>query len=181
MLKRKKYKSAKKYMEKALRRIDGLIYGAFKDKYFAKANKIFGINNIFPQKEKCYEVTVPSVPEKARRNMPVILAIDKDQNIEKALINALQPDPINLRKLVKTFRDPFIWKKVLKRKYSKKRGKMISYWKWKKIKIDFKEGIYLIKLNKKMHIIYAKRVSQVLLDPQKYQNQQYLKNSYFAL
>jgi hypothetical protein len=70
------------------------------------------------------------------------------------------------------------WKKV--RKYSAKRKKRI--WVSEKIVRDFEftPGIYVVNLDKKLNVVKAKRVSAVYLDPQKYQNQQYLKNSYFA-
>jgi hypothetical protein len=70
------------------------------------------------------------------------------------------------------------WKKV--KKYSSKRKKRI--WVSKKVVRDFEftPGIYVVNLDKNLNVVKANRVSAVYLDPQKYQNQQYLKNSYFA-
>ena len=70
--------------------------------------------------------------------------------------------------------------RVLKGSAVQKKKKNIFYWEREKIKFNFKEGLYLVKLNKKFQITKAKRVTQLLLDPNMYQNHQYLKNSYFA-
>ncbi|MFC1671433.1 hypothetical protein ACFL20_13650, partial [Spirochaetota bacterium] len=48
-------------------------------------------------------------------------------------------------------------------------------------RVKFKNGIYIVKLDKKYNVIMAKRVSSVYLNPRRFQNQLYLKNSYFAV
>ena len=45
---------------------------------------------------------------------------------------------------------------------------------------EFSSGIYVAELSKDMKVVKVVKVSSVYLDSTKYQNQQYLKNSYFT-
>ena len=47
-------------------------------------------------------------------------------------------------------------------------------------KFIFDDGIYVVTLDKNKRVVRAERVSSVYHNPERYQNQQYLKNSYFA-
>jgi hypothetical protein len=109
-----------------------------------------------------------------------MLPVEKDQTLEDAVMKALSPNPETALKLVKAFNNVYEYKKIKKEKYSEKKKRSIFYWEREKVKFDFKEGLYLVKLNKNFQVTKAKRVTQLLLDPTMYQNHQYLKNSYFA-
>mgnify|MGYP007016123343 FL=1 len=70
------------------------------------------------------------------------------------------------------------YKKV--KKYSKKKKRYVRVWKKSSSKFTFDYGIYIVTLDKNRRVVKAERVSSVYLNPERYQNQQYLKNSYFA-
>ena len=126
------------------------------------------------------KISVSYLADRAALNTPVILPIEKDQTLEDAVMKALSPNPETALKLIKSFNNAYEWKKVKKERYSEKKKKNIFYWEREKMKFNFKEGLYLVKLNKNFQVTKAKRVTQLLLDPCMYQNHQYLKNSYFA-
>jgi N-acetylmuramoyl-L-alanine amidase len=157
------------------------IFAGLTDKYSKYGKKHFGIKVIdYFRNGNSAKVPVLYTVEKSSLSTPVILAIEKDQTLEDAILKALSPNPETALKLVKSFNNVFELKKVKKEKYSEKKKKNIFYWEREKIKVNFKEGLYLVKLNKNFQVTKAKRVSQLLLDPNMYQNHQYLKNSYFA-
>jgi N-acetylmuramoyl-L-alanine amidase len=157
------------------------IFAGLTDKYSKYGKKHFGIKVVdFFRNGNSVKIPIPTAVERASLSTPVILAIEKDQTLEDAIIKSLSPNPETAVKLVKSFNDAFEWKKVKIEKYSEKKKKNIFYWDREKVKINFKEGLYLVKLDKKLQVTKAKRVTQLLLDPSMYQNHQYLKNSYFA-
>ncbi len=102
---------------------------------------------------------------------PIILAVDSDQTLENAVKKALKPDDKTLERLTKTFAKAYTWKSV------KTGGK------WRKVrrKVDFGPGIYIVGLDRNLNVVSVKPVKKVALNPARYQNHQYLKNSYFAL
>lgn len=101
---------------------------------------------------------------------PVILAVEDAKNLEDAVVKALDPDKETLEKIVSS----------LKRTGVSKRVRVGRSWRTTKEKLDFTTGIYIVSINKHLNVTSAFRVGRVMLDPRKYQNQQYLKNSYFA-
>jgi N-acetylmuramoyl-L-alanine amidase len=118
--------------------------------------------------------------KRAARWTPIILPIDSNQRLEDALMLALSPDKKTLPKLIKSFRNARITRWVKRRYYSKKRKRWVTSWKKRTRKVNFRKGIYIVKLNRKLKVIKAERVSSVKLTSSKYQNQQYLSNSFFA-
>jgi hypothetical protein len=90
--------------------------------------------------------------QKAPKLRTIILTVEEGQSAEAAIEAALAPDNETLKKLAASFKKA----------------------------VDFEKGIYLISINNDLKVTKANKVSGVLLDPWKYQNQQYLKNSYFA-
>ncbi|MCL1911587.1 MAG: N-acetylmuramoyl-L-alanine amidase [Leptospirales bacterium] len=90
--------------------------------------------------------------QKAPKLRTIILTIEEGQSLKTAIEAALAPDEDTLKKLTASFKKA----------------------------AGFDKGIYLISINDNLKVTKTKKVSGVLLDPWKYQNQQYLKNSYFA-
>jgi N-acetylmuramoyl-L-alanine amidase len=114
----------------------------------------------------------PLVPARsAALTTPIIFAVDGDQTLENAIKKSLNPDKKTLERLVKSFANAFTYKSV------KTGGK----WRKVRIKANFGPGIYIISLDRNLRVVSASPVKKVALNPAKYQNQQYLKNSYFAL
>jgi hypothetical protein len=110
----------------------------------------------------------------------IILTVEDTDRLEDAIKNALAPDTDIMKKLVRSFREAVNIKTQSSRIYSKKKKR----WEWKTAKyskkVSFTKGIYIVKLDDKLSVYSARRVYSVVLDPYKYQNQQYLKNSYFC-
>ncbi len=157
------------------------IFAGLTGKYSKYGKKHFGIRIVdYFRKGISAKIPVSYAAEKASLRTPLILAIEKDQTLEDAITKALSPDAGTLSRLVRSFNNVSESKKVKKEKYSDKEKKNIFYWDREKVKFNFREGLYLVKLNKNLQVTKVKRVSQLLLDPGMYQNHQYLKNSYFA-
>ncbi len=120
---------------------------------------------------------------KAPMGRSIIFPIERNQSLEKAIELALSPDPETMKKLVKSFNNAKNVTKVKIGTYtSKKKKKKKKITKWKKIahRVKFTTGIYVVQLDGKCNVVSARYVNSVALNPNMYQNQQYLKNSYFA-
>ncbi len=139
-----------------------------------------------PVKESAVEI-VPAVKSsgpvfvaKAPLRRSIILPIEQNQSLEKAIQLALGPDEDTLKRLVKSFSNAKNYSKTKTYVYSKKKKKRITKWVKSPRKVKFGSGIYIVKLDGNYNVIGARYVSRVPLNPGQYQNQQYLKNSYFA-
>lgn len=91
---------------------------------------------------------------------PVLVVIEKNMTPQEAIFNALQCDEALLKKISSQFVQTKI--KVGKKRFEK----------------PTQEGIYIVQLAAKGNVKSVKRVAIAKLDPCKYQNQMYLKNSY---
>ncbi len=157
------------------------IFDALTEKYTQYGRRHFRIRKIeFIKKEIYSKITMRYSPAKASLSTPVILAIEDGQSLQDAVEKALSPGPETASRLIKSFDDAIIRERVMAERYSKKKKKYITYWKWDNKKADFREGLYIVVLNKNLKITKVQRVPKILLDPAEYQNHQYLKNSYFA-
>jgi N-acetylmuramoyl-L-alanine amidase len=157
------------------------IFAGLTDKYSKYGRNFFGMRIIdLYQNGSSAKIPVSYIADKAALSTPIILPVEKDQTLEDAVMKALSPNPETVLRLVKSFNNVYEYKRIKKEKYSEKKKRNIFYWEQEKIKFNFKEGLYLVKLNKNFQVTKAKRVTQLLLDPTMYQNHQYLKNSYFA-
>ena len=110
----------------------------------------------------------------------IILPIEQNQCLEKAIEVALEPDAETLKKLVRSFKNARCYTKKKVREYSSAKKKRITRWMTSSHKIKFGTGIYIVRLDKNCNVTGARYVNSVTLNPNQYQNQQYLKNSYFA-
>jgi len=111
---------------------------------------------------------------------PFILTLRNGQNLENAVIESLNPDSKSLKSIIESMNNykKISWEKT--RKYFPKKKKYKTVYTKKFRDYEFKSGIFVVRVDSKMRIVKADRVSSVYLDPNKYQNQQYLKNSYFT-
>ncbi len=117
---------------------------------------------------------------KAPMERSIIFPIEQNQNIEKAIELALSPDAETMKKLVKSFKNAKNVSRVKIVEYSSKKKKKIARWVDTAQKVKFSTGIYVVKLDRYCNVVSARYVNSVALNPNLYQNQQYLKNSYFA-
>jgi len=183
---KKKYRKSRTCFVNAKNSLSrNIIYSAMRDKY---NNALYG-----NRKERnsgsernggdSYspaEVRKAVAVERSSVTKPFILALRSKEDLEHAVSESLGANEEETKRIAEAMKDykSVSWKEV--RKYSAKRKKKI--WISEKVVKDFEftPGIYVVNLDKKLTVVKAKRVSAVYLDPQKYQNQQYLKNSYFA-
>jgi len=117
---------------------------------------------------------------RAPLSQPVILTLDEGQTLEDAVRTALEPDKTSLKKITSSLKNAkfLIKKRILT--YSSKKKKKIVVQKKEYKNASFTRGIYLVTLNKNLTVKNVCRVNKIPLNPGKYQNQLYLKNSYFA-
>ncbi len=118
--------------------------------------------------------------QKAPMERKVLFALEKDQDLRQALRLALDPTEKVLDRMEEAMERAYEKKRARRSYYSKKRGRRVYYWKTIRSRVNFREGIYILDFSPDLKTVEAKRVSTVRLDPDKYQNQQYLKNSAFA-
>lgn len=111
---------------------------------------------------------------------PFILALRQGETLENAVIESLNPDPKNLKIIIDSLNNYKYVSHEKTRVYSQKRKKYKTVYTKKYHNYEFRPGIFVVRTDRKMKIVKADRVSSVYLDPNKYQNQQYLKNSYFT-
>jgi len=184
--KKKKYRKSRTCFVNAKNSLSrNIIYSAMRDKY---NNALYGNSRERNSaSERSNGGSYSSVPvrkavtvEQSSLTKPFILTLRSKEGLEHAVFESLGTGDEETKRITEAMKDyrEVSWKKV--RKYSAKRKKRI--WVSEKIVRDFEftPGIYVVNLDKKLNVVKAKRVSAVYLDPQKYQNQQYLKNSYFA-
>ncbi len=174
---KKWHRTARKYYKKAINiTADVKLLNAYTNKYSAfPGNK----KRIVKRRTKTNDPMLNDV-KRSPLSKSLILTIEEGQTLESALQNALDPDDKNLSVLIRTFSKASStkWRKI--RYYSKKHKKRVSKWQKSRKKINFKNGIYIVKINSNLNVVNARKVRSVLLNPDKYQNQQYLKNSYFS-
>ena len=179
---KKRYGTARRNYLRARRSVNRApIYTAFRYKY----NRALGRR----ASKKLYEEARPFVIGKAKQPVTVtkaplsryvILPVEENQGLRHAVMQALQPDEKTTDRLIQSLGKAKIATRELATKYSSKKKKNIRYWKTVHQPVAFRKGIYLVKLNKNLNVVAVKQVRSVELDPSKYQNQQYLKNSYFG-
>jgi N-acetylmuramoyl-L-alanine amidase len=187
----KKNRQARKYFWLARRALQSApIFAALRERLHHELNTTADttvVASAVPAKPAPVEVKPASKTEhsilvaRAPLGRSIILPIDRNQSIENALDLALDPDAETLSKLVKSFKNG---KLVTKTKYytytGKKKKKRVACWRTDVHKLQFGTGIYIVSLDCKLNIVSARYVNSVPLNPTQYQNQQYLKNSYFS-
>ncbi len=121
-----------------------------------------------------YRVTAAEVTR------PIILVFEEHQTLKEAIRTSMAPDEPTLLKLHDSFTGAKVDVKVKKRQWSRAKKRNITVWRTVKRQVNFTPGIYVVRLNHDLKVESAKRVSKVYLNPDRYQNQLYLKNSHFA-
>ncbi|MDY6935619.1 MAG: N-acetylmuramoyl-L-alanine amidase [Spirochaetota bacterium] len=171
-----------RYLKKAIRLFrERPIFVSYNEEYANIINNLLkGEDSKTSKKGRQGNIVTSLDINKASRTTPIILAIEKKQSLREAIQKALSPSPQVEKKLLKSFRNSYRYKRVKVKKYSKKKKRYVYYWKWKKKRTKFTIGIYVLKLKKNLVVKSVKRVSQIALNPLRYQNHQYMKNSYFA-
>ncbi len=182
--KKKHHKSARRNFNKALASLDrNSLYSGYRAKYNNEIGRRSGSSSSTaaastkPKPIKFKESSHPVV--RSNITKPVILTMEDGTTLQQAIIDALNPDDKNLMKIHTSLNNYKKVKWVKYRKWSKKHKKNITAWKKVTEEFNFTNGIYIVKFDKIFNVIKAESVSQVYLNPEVYQNQQYLKNSYF--
>ncbi len=116
----------------------------------------------------------------AELTRPIIFVFEEGQSLKDAIRTNLAADNETLERLHSSFAHAVVTNKVKHTEWSRKKKRTITVWKNERKRIDFYPGMYVLELNRNLDIVSARRVSRVYLNPDRYQNQLYLKNSYFA-
>ncbi len=200
--KRKRWhKTARRYYRRALASLNkNCLYYTFKNKYRAaiRGRKFYKYTAQKKYKSRGNRVVHRSLPlplpevltkkHRAKKNFsiapsditkPVIIAIENN-DIRDAIKKSLAPDSRSLSTIADSMDNYSITKYKKKRVWSKRKRRRITKWYRTTKKYNFRSGIYIVKLRRDLTIESAKRVSSVYLNENRYQNQQFLKNSYFG-
>ncbi len=161
-LKRKgKMKNARNTMRKALSLVSrSPVFFELRKTYRAEYK---GLKEVIEQKSV---VSIYPAPDKivnpftSSITKPVLVVLEKNMTPQEAIFNALQCDEATLKKIASQFMQSKV--RVGKKRFEK----------------PGREGIYIVQLTSKGNVKGIKRVAIAKLDPFKYQNQMYLKNSY---
>jgi len=145
--------------------------------------------NIAQNKKAEKTVTAP-VPRKVPDNhyqvrtaevtRPIIFVFEEHQTLKEAIETSMAPDESTLSRLHDSFTRANIDVKVKGRQWSRSRKRNVTVWRSVKRRVNFTPGMYVVKLDRDLRVKSAKRVSRVYLNPERYQNHLYLKNSHFA-
>ncbi|HOO73249.1 MAG TPA: N-acetylmuramoyl-L-alanine amidase [Spirochaetota bacterium] len=179
---KKRYGTARRHFLRARRCINRApIFSAYRYKY-ARALGRRASREICEESRPSIQrkAKVPVTVTRAPLSRYIILPVEEGCDLKKAVSLALDPDEKAMELILESLKKAKICTYERARKYSKKKKKYIRYWKRIEERVTFKKGIYLLKLNKKLNVVAVKHVKSVELNPDKYQNQQYLKNSYFG-
>ncbi len=177
--------------------------------YYKKAIKSLGYNPVFANLNRSAYLTYTGLPlpkkqasqapqqkklthppsftpltmakEKHSLKTPFILTIKEGQSLEEAIDSSFAPHSDIKNALQESITNGKIRTTVWDKKYSKKTKKYTKVKKEKTVTVNFTEGIYIVRLDKNMNLVDAKRVGRVAFDPKKYQNQEYFKNSCLAV
>ena len=182
--KKKQFKQARRDFNNALKSLDrNSLYSGYRAKYNNEIGRRNGSSSSTTAastdpkpvkfKESAHPVNRSSVTK------PVILTIEDGATLQQSIIDALNPDDENLIKIYDSLNKYKKVKWVKYRKWSNKHKKNITAWKKVTEDFNFTNGIYIVTFDKNFNVTKAESVPQVYLNPEVYQNQQYLKNSYF--
>jgi N-acetylmuramoyl-L-alanine amidase len=180
--KKKKYGTARRNFLQARKSINRApIYSAYRYKY-ARA---LGRREAKEPSEESRPYVARSTKQpiqvvRAPLSRYIILPVEDAHELKQSVKLALDPDEETTERLLKSLNRATISSRERVTRYCQKKKKKIWYWKENKERVTFNKGIYLIKLDKKLNPVAVKQVRSVELDPERYQNQQYLKNSYFG-
>ncbi len=165
------------------------MYSAYKEKYSNaiygnKKNRITTIardntntaNIKYEKKSVDTAIQVKASPV----TKPFIMTLRTGESLEDAIKTSLDPDTKSLRLIADSMNNYKKISFVKVRTYLPKRKKYKTTYTKKYYDFEFKPGIFVVQVDRNMKIVKADRVSSVYLDSNKYQNQQYMKNSYFT-
>ncbi|HRX14812.1 MAG TPA: N-acetylmuramoyl-L-alanine amidase [Spirochaetota bacterium] len=176
---RKKTKLFNSYLRKARKAVGGAhIFSSTRKSIIALQRGRKGGHYVASGRRSLpYSKPLTTKTEKHSVTTPFLLTIKPGQTLKEAIDQSIAPSDNYKKKVYSAFSDVKVTTVKWVRNYSKKNKKYIWVKKRYKVKKTFKEGIYVVKLDKKFNVISVKEVKRVTFDPTKYQNQEYFKNS----
>ncbi len=180
---RNRHSKARRYYRLAWRNMNyNPIFSTYKRKYAQRMRYRSSVteNPVCCAKRKNRPVQ-PILAAKSPINRPIILTIEKGQSLESALQKSLSPPDEILSRLMSNFSRGEVNVSVRIKRYSPRLKRSVGVWVTRKRRVGFEPGIYVVSIDKNLNLLSSKRVKSVELNPLKYQNQLYLKNSHFAL
>lgn len=161
--KKGKMKKARIYIRKAISLVSrSPVFYELRKTYRAEYK---GLKEVIEQQSIAPKYSAPDKvvnPLASSITKPVLVVIEKNMTPQEAIFNALQCDETLLKKISSQFAQANV--KIGKKRFEKPN----------------REGIYIVQLTAKGNVKSVRRVTIAKLDPLKYQNQMYLKNSYCA-
>jgi N-acetylmuramoyl-L-alanine amidase len=111
---------------------------------------------------------------------PYLITIAEGQSLEEAVDLSIAPRDSQREQIVKAMKYSTISKAVYTKVYSKKSKKYVYQKSIVKMKPEFTPGLYIVSFDKQLGLKSVTRTNSVPFDPNRYQNQQYFKNSSLA-
>jgi len=111
---------------------------------------------------------------------PYLLTISDGQSIDNAIDCSIAPNDGLRFKVASAIKKSYMSKAVYVKQYSKKAKRYVYQKQTVRVKSDFTPGLYVIYFDKNLGLKNISRVSSVVFDSRKYQNQLYFKNSCLA-
>jgi N-acetylmuramoyl-L-alanine amidase len=162
------------------------ILGATYDKFNLAARKIGKHEINYAYRVPHFNVSPPSLDallheaESHSINKPYILTISEGQSIEDAIDLSISPRTEIRGQIIDGIKNGYTYKRSTRKIYSKKYKRYVQSKVLTKEKIDFTPGVYIVSLNNNFTVRSASRTMSVPFSPNRYQNQQFFKNSYLA-
>jgi tetratricopeptide (TPR) repeat protein len=111
---------------------------------------------------------------------PYIITIADNQSLDEAVELSMSPNNDIKEKIISSLRNSSIRKATYKKFYSQKKRRYVYSKVWVKSKPVFSPGMYIVSFSKSFSLKSVTRVPSIIFDPNKYQNQQFFKNSCLA-
>jgi tetratricopeptide (TPR) repeat protein len=111
---------------------------------------------------------------------PYIVTITEGQELNEAIDLSIAPGDEIRNRIQNNVRNGYITKSVYMKSYSKIKKRYIYKRAQTRTRADFSPGLYIVRFNKNLSLRSVEKVSNVIFDPNRYQNQQFFKNSCLA-
>lgn len=191
LLKRKRYSKALIQYSKAIQTMNyHPLFNDIREKLYDKYNscaKYTGTRPIrYSYRIPSYDVFPPELTsyrskiENHSVYTPYIITISDHQNLEEAVDLSIAPNQDIKPKILSSLSNSTTRIRSYQKVYSAKRKKYVYKKIWIQDKVVFTPGMYIVSFTKSFTLRSIRRVPSVIFDPNKYQNQQFFKNSCLA-
>lgn len=178
---RRNWNTSQRYTRLALGQVqNNHIYHAYRDKYLRLLPPRRGGSSSSARRRPTERVPEFKSVTPSPVTKPLVLAIEAEDTLRQSIQRALGSDEATAIKVEQSLRRYRVqkWRKV--RVWSQQQKKMVHVWRKYQQPVVYRRGIYVVKLNSAYRVRSVQRVNSVTLDPNQYQNAQFLRNSCFT-